>query len=365
MDVSGSGPTLVVKDLIDIEGTITTAGSKAVASIATPAASDAPLLLGARRAEARIIGKANLYELAFGASGVNPHFGTPTNPFDERLIPGGSSSGTAVCVATGEADVGFGSDTGGSIRVPAAFCGVAGLKTTHGRIPLDGVYPLAPSLDTVGPMAKDVARLVLGMELLEPGFVPGSPATTVGVVRATGIEIDPTIQSSVDQVCASSELKLTDVELPQWMLAFEAGSTILHAEAVTSNRYLVDDPALYAMLSAAVRDRLMVGVSITPEELEEALAFGPIWRRQLDELFDEVEILALASVGFFPPPLTEAFDHTYTHLTTPVNLAGYPAVSIPIPSGGPIPASLQLIGPPNSEELLLATAAHFEYVARD
>jgi amidase len=126
----------------------------------------------------------------------------------------------------------------------------------------------------------------------------------------------------------------------------------------------VDDPALYAMLSAAVRDRLMVGAGITPEELEEAFAFGPIWRRQLDELFGEVEILALASVGFFPPPLTEAFDHTYTHLTTPVNLAGYPAVSIPIPSGGPIPASLQLIGPPNSEELLLATAAHFEHVAR-
>ena len=362
MEPTGTGPTLAVKDLIDIEGTLTTAGSLAVASIASPATSDAPLLKGSRLADARIVGKANLYELAFGASGVNSHFGTPTNPLDESLVPGGSSSGSAVAVATGEAEVAFGSDTGGSIRVPAAFCAVAGLKTTHGRIPLAGVYPLAPSLDTVGPMARDVAGLVVGMELLEPGFSISSCARSVGLVRDCGVRIDPMIGRAIESACLSSGLRTAEISLISWMRAFEAGSTILHAEAVSSNRHLIEDPELFAMLSPAVRDRLAVGERITPEQLEEARSFGSIWRATLETAFEEVELLALPSVGFFPVPLTEAFDHTYTHLTTPVNLAGFPAVSIPVPTDGPLPASLQLVGPPNSEPTLLASAALFEQV---
>src|SRR5690242_21836700 len=134
-------------------GVPTTAGCKAVAERAEPAARDAACMAGARAAGARIVGRTNLHELAFGVSGINPWFGTPVNPLDPALIPGGSSSGSAVAVATGEADVAFGSDTGGSVRVPAACCGVFGLKTTHGRISLEGVWPLAPSLDTIGPIA--------------------------------------------------------------------------------------------------------------------------------------------------------------------------------------------------------------------
>ena len=118
-------------------------------------------------------------------TGVNPWYGTPVNPLDPRLVPGGSSSGSAVAVATGEADVAYGTDTGGSVRIPSACCGTAGLKTTWGRVPLDGVWPLSPSFDTVGPMARDVAGLVLGMELLEPGFVVG-PATPVRVGAPAG-----------------------------------------------------------------------------------------------------------------------------------------------------------------------------------
>src|SRR6185503_18541942 len=141
---------------------------------ARPAAADAACLAGLRaaiaRGEACLAGKTNLHELAYGISGINRAFGTPVNPLDPALVPGGSSSGSAVAVATGEADVAYGSDTGGSIRIPAACCGTAGLKTTHGRVSLEGVWPLAISLDTIGPMATDVAGLVLGMELLEPGF---------------------------------------------------------------------------------------------------------------------------------------------------------------------------------------------------
>ncbi len=132
-------------------GEVTTAGCRAVARRAVPAERDAACLKGARDAGARIVGRTNLHELALGVTGVNPWYGTPVNPLDPSLVPGGSSSGSAVAVATGEAEVAYGSDTGGSVRIPAACCGVAGLKTTWGRIPLDGVWPLAPSFDTVGP----------------------------------------------------------------------------------------------------------------------------------------------------------------------------------------------------------------------
>src|SRR5579863_6060825 len=153
MASTGTGPRLAVKDLIDVAGVPTTAGSRAVERTATPATADAACLAGARAAGARIVGKTNLHELAMLPLGTNQWFGTPINPLAPALIPGGSSCGSATAVATGEADVALGSDTGGSVRIPAACCGIAGLKTTYGRVPLDGVRPLAPSLDTVGPMA--------------------------------------------------------------------------------------------------------------------------------------------------------------------------------------------------------------------
>src|SRR3984957_9004231 len=185
MPGAGGGIRLAVKDLIDVAGVPTTAGSRALAAIAVAAERDAPCLAGARAAGARIVGKANLHELALGASGVNEYFGTPVNPLDPGLVPGGSSSGSAVAVADDEADLAYGSDTGGSVRVPAAFCGITGLKTTHGRIPLDGVWPLAPSLDTIGPMARDVAGVAAGLALLEPGFsVDVAAAVRIGRVRA-------------------------------------------------------------------------------------------------------------------------------------------------------------------------------------
>src|SRR5437016_2656449 len=198
LDGGGTGPRLAVKDLIDVAGVPTTAGSRAVADTARPAGADAPCMAGARAADARIVGKANLHELAFGATGVNPWFGTAANPLDPDRVPGGSSSGSAVAVATREADVAYGSDTGGSVRIPSACCGTAGLKTTHGRIPLEGVWPLALSLDTIGPMARDVAGLLLGMQLLEPGFaVALSPPAVVGRYRLP--ETDPAIDEAVDR----------------------------------------------------------------------------------------------------------------------------------------------------------------------
>ena len=167
-----------MKDIIDVEGVPTTAGSPGASSgPAAPATADAACLAGIRAAGARIVGKANLHELAMLPIGTNPWFGTPVNPLDADLIPGGSSSGSAVAVATGDADVALGSDTGGSIRVPSACCGTVGLKTTHGRIPLDGVWPLAPSLDTIGPMATHGLRRHARDAAARAGFPHRRPAS--------------------------------------------------------------------------------------------------------------------------------------------------------------------------------------------
>ena len=358
---SGSGVRIAVKDLIDVEGVPTTAGCRAVAQTAQPAERDAACMAGARSAGAAIVGKANLYELAFGASGVNEWFGTPVNPLDPGLVPGGSSSGSAVAVADGDADIAYGSDTGGSIRIPAAFCGITGLKTTHGRVSLAGVWPLAPSLDTVGPMAPDVAAVAAGMALLEPGFLlDAGPAGRVGRIRPAGIAADPRIDEAVDAALASSGLELTETELPGWLDAWRASDPIIGTEAAEANARLLALPEARGRLSAPVLARLEQGAAVTAGQLERARAFRKAWREEVASALARADLLVLPTVPFFPPPLAEAHGPGYTAYTMPVNMTGFPALALPVPSAHVLPASLQLIGPAGSEALLLATGAIIE-----
>ncbi len=360
----GSGIRLAVKDLIDLAGLPTTAGSAALEKTAVPADRDARCMAGARAAGAVIVGKANLYELAFGASGVNEYFGTPVNPLDSRRVPGGSSSGSAVAVADGEADIAYGSDTGGSIRVPAAFCGVTGLKTTHGRVCLVGVWPLAPSLDTVGPMARDVAGVAAGMTLLEPGFSADvAPAGRLGRIRPAGVDVDPDIEAAIDAALTRSGLEVAEADLPGWRAARNTCSVILDAEAADSNRALLADPVTRDLLGAEVRGRLAHCAAVTPDELAAARAAQPAWRTAMTQALAAVDLLVLPTVPVYPPLLADAVGVPYTALTNPVNLAGFPAIALPVPSAGRLPASLQLIGLPGSEALVLATAAILEAAA--
>ena len=270
-DTSGPGVRLAVKDLIDMEGVPTTAGCRAVANEAEAAFRDAACLHGARAAGARIVGRTNLHELALGVTGVNPWYGTPVNPLDPRLVPGGSSSGSAVAVATHEADVAYGSDTGGSVRIPAACCGTAGLKTTWGRVSLDGVWPLSPSFDTVGPMARDVGGLVLGMELLEPGFTVAARAPVrVGRLR---VDADPVIDAAIDAALAASEWEVSDIELPRWHEATAAGGLLLVAEAWETDRALVARRP--EEIGADVVGRLKLGGSLDAKALASARVDAP------------------------------------------------------------------------------------------
>jgi amidase len=357
-ETSGPGVRLAVKDLIDMAGQPTTAGCRAVAQRAEPAPTDAACLAGARAAGARIVGRTNLHELALGVTGVNPWFGTPVNPLDPALVPGGSSSGSAVAVATGEADVAYGSDTGGSIRIPAACCGIAGLKTTWGRVPLDGVWPLSPSFDTVGPMARDVAGLQVGMELLEPGFAP-APAIgsgiTVGRLRPPA---DPRIDAAVDAALGRAECAWHDVDVPAWDEATYAAGLLLVVEAWETNRDLMAlDPE---GIGADVRERLEMGAACDAATVERAWAGQRRWQAALTELFTQVEFLVTPTLTIFPPALDQGSELLIARCTIPVNLAGVPALSLPVPTAGPLPASLQLIGPAGSEERLLAVGAWME-----
>jgi amidase len=355
-----TGLAVAVKDLIDVAGLPTTAGSRSLAE-GPPATRDAACLAGLRAAEARgeahIAGKVNLHELAYGISGVNPWFGTPRNPVDPSRVPGGSSSGSAVAVATGEADVAYGSDTGGSVRIPAACCGIVGLKTTWGRVSLEGIRPLAPSLDTVGPMAVDIAGVARGMALLEPGFEVATDAPRR--VGRIAMDADPVIDRAVDDALAAAGFEVVPARFEGLERATAAAMAVLDGEAWATNRDLMArSPDL---IGADVRARLGEAAEITPGAMAAGRREGVAWCRRLEALWERFDLLALPTLLGFPPTIEHRVDmFRIRGLTAPVNLAGIPALAVPVPTTGALPASVQLLGPPHSEDRLLAAGALVE-----
>lgn len=357
--LDGAGPEsavrLAVKDCIDVAGVPTTVGCPVIAERARPAAQDAAVVAAARRSGARIVGKTNLAELCWSAVGTNAWSGTPVNPADPRRVPGGSSSGSAVAVATGEADVGLGTDTGGSVRIPAACCGVVGLKTTWGRVPVQGVYPLARSLDTVGPLGADVAAVERGMALIEPGFAAGSGEVRVARVRPeTDPEVDPAIEAAIDAALAAAGIVTTEVAGLDFAAANAAAGVLIDVEAYQVNEYLMPD---LARLSSYNQRNLPAAAAVTAGQEAAANQVRASVRQWFADLQTRHPFLALPTLVGAPPLIGERGRGRIplTLLTMPVNLAGLPALALPVP-GGPagLPASLQLVGPPGSEEQLLA-----------
>lgn len=358
-DPSATGPRLAVKDAIDVVGVPTTVGCAAIADVAEPATADADCVVTAREAGARIVGKANLHELCFGTHGGNPWYGLPVNPVAPDRLVGGSSSGSAVAVAIDEADVGYGTDTGGSVRLPAACCGIVGLKTTFGRISTNGVWPLSVSLDTVGPIARDVAGIVTGMGLLEPGFsVDGvAPGTVVGRVRIAGT--DPELEAAVDAALAAAELEVVEVELPGWHGAGMPFGVVLLSEAWEADRALYERAP--DRISDECRARLEAGRGIDPAQLPLARAAQQAWTDEVAARFasEEIQLFAMPTMPG-PPPGLDA-DGVVNSLVFPWNVSGNPGLALPITvPGWSMPGSLQLIGPLGGDELLCATAAVVE-----
>ncbi|TDC73882.1 amidase [Actinomadura sp. 7K507] len=359
-DEPGDGPRLAVKDAMDVAGLPTTAGCQAVAERAEPAAADASVVASARAQGARVAGKANLNELCMAADGVNPWAGTPVNPLDPSRVPGGSSSGSAVAVATREADVAFGTDTSGSIRIPAACCGIAGLKTTNGRVPLDGVYPLSPTLDVVGPIGRDVAGVVLGMSLIEPGFapVPFDPSATIARLRVDGV--DPSIDAAVDDALRRLG-PITDVTSAHYADAATANGIIVSDEGFRQNGHLLDDPS---KLSGRILRRIQTMGDVSGAGmLDWAVGVQKSIRAELGGILARHAVIALPVLTCVPPEPDEAdeSDLALTALAGQINVAGLPAFALPVPlPGSHLPASVQLIGPAGGEERLCGVAAALE-----
>jgi amidase len=356
--VSGTALRLAVKDLIDQEGCVTTAGSRALAESSLPAEKDAVCLQGARDAQVQIVGRTNMHELAYGVTGINPWYGTPVNPLGKNLVPGGSSSGSAVAVALDRADVAFGSDTGGSVRIPAACCGIAGLKTTHGRISLEGVWPLAPSLDSIGPMAKDVRGLIDGMKLLEPNFDLGSTQTLrVGKIR---LDADPAIERALDNALNAVGWDVVEVNVPEWFEVTDQCLTLIKAEGWRTDRLLVE--RFPALIGEDVRTKLIGGSYVDEQQLVNVRSEQLVWRRRLEMLFEEFDLLVTPTLSIFPPSLQDALvlQDGRSRCTLPANFAGVPALALPIPSSGQLPASIQLMAPMYGEESLLRAGLEIE-----
>ncbi len=363
---------LAVKDLIDVQGVVTTAGSKYIARAGAPALRDAECLEIARKRNVRIVGKTNLTEFAFGGSGMNEYFGTPRNRANgkRRLIPGGSSSGSAVAVATGTADIAFGTDTAGSVRVPAACCGILGLKTTFRLVSLKGVFPLSPeNLDTVGPMAKDIPRLVQGMDLLQEGFAAQYKRAVAAKPSAREIRIgrlymdgtDPAIDKALDDALAAKHfrvVKLSRAFKKKWDQADRHGRTLAVADAWLNDRKYLDKKGVTPTTKAG----LLLGEIEYRNNYRAALLARSAWQRTLRQIFREVDFIAVPTLQKLPPKVpffgrSAAIEALVLDMqnTESVNFAGNPALAIPIPlQGNDVRVtSLQLVGPPRSEAELV------------
>lgn len=362
-EIGHAGPRVAIKDLIDVAGLPTTGGCRAIARRAEPAQSDSPCLVGLRAAvdagEARIVGKANLDELGGDCAGINPWYGPTLNPLDPTLVSGGSSSGSAVAVATGEAEIGIGTDTGGSVRIPAACCGVTALKTTHGRISTERVIPLSQTLDVVGPIARDVAGVTMGMSLLQPGFTPAaSPAAVIGRVRVPGE--DPVIERAIDEALGEAEIEVVEIELPGWDGAFDAALSIALPEGFRNHGEMIErEPENVGKATAAM---ILKGRELAAVEAEGRRKQWR-WLAELEAAFGQVELLASPTLSGFPVSPEEPAAIFEILRTMELNLAGVPALAQPVRSSARLPASLQLYGPRGSEELLVATGAVVEAAA--
>jgi amidase len=356
-EFKATGPLrLAIKDNIDLKGEITTAGSRALAAMLRPAESSAACLNSAIRKQVAIVGKTNLNELAFGISGINPFYGTPVNPVDPELIPGGSSSGSAVGVAIGAFDIALGTDTGGSNRIPAACCGICGLKTTYGRLPLAGIYPLSPSLDTVGPLAKTVDGLILAMELLEPGFKTKNPnVQRLGLYFGSCLS---SIKQSILNVINELGIDTLSIDLEIYGEVNEACLKIMHYEAWQTNKLLYENYA--DQLSDETKVRLEKGQALTEEEIEISKKTASTWKMYLHELFTKIDFLITPTLGIYPPTLASynRLRFSSARFTLGANLAGVPAVSLPL--SDPYPLGLQIIAGENKEEELLYFAQIIE-----
>jgi aspartyl-tRNA(Asn)/glutamyl-tRNA(Gln) amidotransferase subunit A len=373
------GLPLSLKDLIDVAGSVTSAASRVLQD--RVASVDADVVVRLREAGAIFLGKTNLHEFALGTTSDDSAFGPVRNPIDPTRSAGGSSGGSAAAVATGMGLASIGSDTGGSIRIPAACCGIVGLKPTVGEVPMTGVIPLSATLDHLGPMTRSVAdAAVLWSVLTSRPPAPLAPPSPRGLrltrlVGSFAAPLAPEVRAAFDQAMAragDAGMSLREAELADAHRIPEMYLHLVLSEAAHWHaRYLDTRGDLY---STTVRSRLESGRAISAVQYLAARDAAGALRQGVDALLDECDALVLPTLPIVAPPLgavdlvidpgtttsTPVRSAMLKH-TQPFNLTGHPAISIPLPSPG-LPVGLQLVGRRHETARLLDVAAACEKI---
>lgn len=351
---SGGKWKVAVKDCFDFEGQATTSGSRALAG-SLPATTDAEVVQRLRAAGCDIVGRANMHELAYGVIGVNHWTGTPTNPNYPTLVPGGSSSGSAVAVAAGIVDFSIGTDTGGSIRVPATCCGIVGLKPTFGRVSRVGVHPAVSSLDCAGPFARSVAMIEQAMAILAPDWREVSLSSGRPKLAFFAPPGDPEIVSFV-RARAANCFDLADVDLSKFEQASDAGMAVISRETWNACGHLTKT----GLVGHDVHERLLMSAKVTDVDLAAAEAVRTGFTGEVDAVLAEHDAIALPAMTHAVPSLLEvgssAAPKPITLACRPFNLSGHPAIALPIGEVSGRPVSLQLVGRKGQDEALCALA---------
>jgi aspartyl-tRNA(Asn)/glutamyl-tRNA(Gln) amidotransferase subunit A len=377
---------IAVKDLYETAGIRTTAGSLFFKDYVPE--HDATVVSKLKEAGAEIVGKTNTHEVALGITGINPHYGPSRNPWDPARITGGSSGGSAAAVATGMCMAALGTDTGGSIRIPASLCGVVGLKPTFGRVSLRGVFPLSWNLDHAGPLTRSVADAALLLQVIA-GYDPEDPACVDAPVDVylkeieAGVEgwkialavgrfieaAEPEILESVHEAAQSFKAlgaEIVEVEIPWLYEAALANGQMVPADgAAYHSERLKEHPELFG---ADVRQRLEAGRDLPSSAYALARRKQVEVRRRCESFFNQYDAMLLPTTPIPALPIDDIENSAsqapaLTRFTAPFNLCGIPALSVPCgftPEG--LPIGLQILAGPWQETKALQAGHAFEQV---
>jgi aspartyl-tRNA(Asn)/glutamyl-tRNA(Gln) amidotransferase subunit A len=379
------GTIVSIKDLFDVAGEPTRAGSKILADEAPAAAADAPVVRRLRAGGAVIVAKTNMTEFALGAIGANPHFGTPANPRDRARVPGGSSSGAAVTVGDGMAEIAIGSDTGGSVRIPAALCGIVGFKPSRQRVPTAGAFPLSTTLDSIGPLAKSVADCaktfaVMAFAVMADAAPAGEDFSAIAPLPVAGLRLgvaqgfplenlDDTVGpafAAATARLAKAGARLTDEPMPLFddMRQVNAYGGVVQPEAYAIHQDRVKRRA--DDIDPNIRVRLERGGAVSAADYINMLYARERLMRAMDRRLDGLDALIMPTAGIVAPliadmddPATFAKSNAMLLRNTSVgNFFDLCGVSLPLPAK--LPVGLMLLARNGADHTLLRVAAAIE-----
>ena len=377
------GIPIAVKDLIDVAGYPTRAGSPRFFGN-LPASQDAFVVEKLKAAGANIIGKTHTHEIALGITGINPHYGPVRNPHNPAYISGGSSSGSAVAVAAGMCLGALGTDTGGSIRIPSALCGVVGLKPTLGRVSTRGVVPLSWNLDHVGPIAATVEdtaillQVIAGYDALDPASIntptgdylsklhDGVRGWRVALLSGDDLAAsNPAVLNALNtaaHIFAELGAIVTPVEIEMLLPASNANLHMTLSDAAAFHHERLDEHPDW--FGEDVRQRLEAGLWTNVTEYSRARRTQTELKRYFEGFFTDYDILLLPTTASSAIPIEGLKSAEYaprlTSFTAPFNLAGLPALSVPCGSADGLPVGLQIVGPAWGEDRVLRAGRAFE-----